>query len=68
MTPRQFYEANDRARCTEVAVAAGTNFANFQQIALYGGGCSPSLAERLEVASGKEMTRLEILYPDSQVA
>lgn len=68
MTPLQFYQTYDRAKCTAVAEAAGTTFANFQQIACYRGGCSPKLAERLEIASEGGMTRMEILFPDSQVA
>lgn len=66
MTPSEFYSKYDKARCTEVAEAAGTTFANFQQIALYNGSVSAKLAERLEIASARKMTRMEILYPESR--
>jgi hypothetical protein len=66
MTPYAFYTKFGKERSKVVAEAAGTTFENFQQIALYGGSVSAKLAERLEVASGKKMTRMEILYPESR--
>jgi uncharacterized phosphosugar-binding protein len=64
MTPKQFYESTDRNKVRAVAEAAGTNLANFQQIALYGGSCSKDLAKRLYEASGGVMSRDEILFPE----
>lgn len=64
MTPKTFYKSNPRETVERVAVAAGTSFANFQQIALYGGACSKGLAKRLADASGGEMGLEEILFPE----
>jgi hypothetical protein len=66
MTPRQFYRKHEenKPHIQRIAAEAGTTFGNFQQIALYGGACSKALAKRLEDASGSEMTRNEILFPE----
>ena len=44
--------------------AAGTNLANFKQIALQNGSVSRRLAERLEIASEGAMAVMEILFPE----
>lgn len=61
MNPKNFFEQNSEERIKQVATDAGTNFANFRLIALYGGACSWSLAKRLEESSGGDMTASEIL-------
>lgn len=63
MTPKAFYKHYPRDHVESVAVAAGTTLANFQQI-VYGGSVSRDLAKRLADASGGDMTREEILYPE----
>ncbi len=68
MTPRTFWESNTPAECQRVAEAAGTNLANFKQIALYGGACSARLARRLAESSADRMTLEEILFGDNQAA
>lgn len=64
MTPKQFYQANERDRIATVCKRANTTLDNFKQIALAGGSCGKKLAERLADASDAEMTELEILYPE----
>lgn len=64
MIPKKFYQKHDKKVVEQMAEQAGTTFANFQQIALYGGSCSKAMAKRLEQASGGEMTRNEILFPE----
>ena len=64
MTPKQFYSANTKEKIDQLVKAAGTSFANFQQIALYNASVGRKLAERLAAASNQEMTELEILYPE----
>lgn len=63
MTPKAFYKTQPRDRVESVAISAGTTLANFQQI-VYGGSVSKDLAKRLADASGGDMSREEILYPD----
>ena len=63
MTPKAFYKSQPRERVEAVALAAGTTLANFQQI-VYGGSCSKDMAKKLANASGGDMTREEILYPE----
>ena len=67
MTPTQFYKAyltGNRDKITAVCDAAGTSFANFQQIATAGGSVGKTMAKKLAEASGGEMSVLEILYPE----
>lgn len=64
MTPRRFFESHSREEVAKLASDAGTTYANFQQIAMFGGAVGKNLAERLAVASGGLMTELEILYPE----
>lgn len=61
MNPKQFFVNSSEDRVKQVASEAGTNFANFRLIALYGGACSWRLAKRLESASDGDMTADEIL-------
>ena len=62
MTPRAFYKSHDLETVEKVAKKAGTSFANFQQIALYEGACSPKLARKLDKASGGAMPLADILF------
>lgn len=64
MTPRQFFNAHTKERVERMAAKAGTNYANFKLIALYGGACSKHLARSLSDASDNEMTLEEILFPE----
>lgn len=67
MTPRDFYTKylkNDRSRIETVVDKAGTNFRNFQQIAICNGSVSRRLAAKLADASNGEMTEMEILFPE----
>ena len=71
MTPKQFYDTHwkkrapsKRQKFLKVLEDAGTNLANFQQIACHGGSVSKAKAKQLAIASGNEMTILEILYPE----
>ena len=67
MTPNQFWKTyfhNDRARIQRICKKAGTSVANFQQIALANGAVGRVLAKKLSIASGGEMSILEILYPE----
>ncbi len=64
MTPREFYYAKSKEVVESVATTAGTSFGNFKQIAVANGNVSKTLAEQLAIASGNEMTELEILYPE----
>lgn len=64
MTPRQFYYAYPKRRVEQVAQAAGTTFANFKQIAVARGSVGRRLAELLAIASDREITELEALYPE----
>ena len=71
MTPKQFYDTywkqakpGQKAKLMKVLEDAGTNLANFQQIACHGGSVSKAKAKQLAIASGNEMTILEILYPE----
>ncbi len=64
MTPKEFYQSKPKDVVESVAVAAGTSFGNFKQIAIAGGSVGKDLAERLAAASNNEMTELEILYPE----
>jgi hypothetical protein len=64
MTPNQYYKNHTKEQLELLAQAAGTSFANFQQIALADGAVGKRLAERLAAASGGIMTELEILYPE----
>jgi len=67
MTPTQYYKTYfhiDRGKIERVCAEAGTNFANFQQIALAGGSVGKVLAKRLSLASKNEMSVLEVLYPE----
>lgn len=67
MTPKQYWQHyldSDRPRIESMCKAAGTTFANFQQIAMAGGAVGRALAKRLQSASDEEMTVLEILYPE----
>ncbi len=63
MTPNEFYYSKTKDEVEAVAIAAGTSFGNFKQIAIASGNVSKLLAERLAQASNGEMTELEILYP-----
>lgn len=66
MTPKKFWEhtSGNKEERHRVANDAGTTLANLRYIALYNGGCSAPLARRLEIASGGQMTVLEILFSD----
>ena len=64
MTPKQYYRDNDRDTVRQMAQRAGTSAENFRQIAMHGGACSRKLAKELERASGRMMTRDEILFPE----
>ncbi len=64
MTPYEYYYSNPKDVVEAVAVAAGTSFGNFKQIAIANGNVSKVLAERLAVASSGAMSELEILYPE----
>lgn len=64
MTPSEFYNSKPKELVESVAIAAGTSFGNFKQIALANGNVSRVLAEKLAIASKGEMTELEILYPE----
>lgn len=68
MTPTEFYKINSKERITEVCIAAGTTYGNFQQIAIAKGSVSSRLAKRLEEASGGEMSLNEILFPNESKA
>ena len=64
MTPNDFYYTKSKEEVESVALAAGTSFSNFKQIAIAKGSVSKALAEKLTLASGGLMTELEILYPE----
>lgn len=64
MTPRQFYYAHSKEEVQALAEAAGTNFANFKQIAIARGSVGRKLAERLAQASEGVISELEALYPE----
>lgn len=68
MSPRNFWESNTTDECQRVAEAAGTNLANFKQIALYEGACSAKLAKRLADSSAGRMTLEEILFGNDRAA
>lgn len=64
MTPLQFLDSYPIEDVTSVVEQAGTNLANFKQIARYNGGCGRKLAKSLAEASQNRMTLLEILYAE----
>ena len=64
MTPRQYYKSNTREASEALALAAGTTFGNFQQIALANGAVSRKLARRLADESNGQLTEMEILYQE----
>lgn len=66
MTPKRYLKSRTKAEVEAVVSAAGTNFANFKQIALWGGACSADLARRLSAASGGAMSLEDILFREER--
>lgn len=63
MTLREFIEKHGVAAARDVAAEAGTNYAYFSQIAYGHRRASPHMAQRIEKATGGEVTLCE-LRPD----
>lgn len=66
MTPKEYLSSRTKAEVEAVVSKAGTNYANFKQIALWGGSCSSRLARRLSEASGGAMSLEDILFRDER--
>ena len=61
MTLKMYLKKYGLAQAEKVALAAGTNMANYKLI-MRGGSVSRVLAERLSQATYGEVSELEILY------
>ncbi len=68
MDAKTFLDTYGREEAERVAVAAGTNFAYFYQIALGHRRPSVKLAVKLEHASDGRMTFTELLLPKAKAA